>query len=153
MLLATSTHSPPSRLEDARRSSTQFDRHPGTPTERQDLAALHLVERLLDLVEGDGLGHEAVEVEAALAGRGRSASGSRGEGRQSPYQLDFSAPPRPKTSMNGSSTHRRPGSRHADQDDGAGEVAGVERLLVAPSGCRPPRCTRRRRTPSVDATG
>ena len=50
-------------------------------------------------------------------------------GRQSPYQEDFSAPPRPKTSISGSSMrHRR--VRHADQDDGAGQVAGVERLLV-----------------------
>ena len=37
----------------------------------QHLAALHLVERVLDLVERDGLAHEAVEVEAALRGRGR----------------------------------------------------------------------------------
>ena len=29
--------------------------------------------------------------------------GKSRDGRQSPYQLDFSAPPRPKTSMNGSS--------------------------------------------------
>ena len=50
-------------------------------------------------------------------------------GRQSPYQEDFSAPPRPKTSISGSSIFMV-GVGHADQDDGAGEVAGVERLLV-----------------------
>ena len=32
----------------------------------QHLAALHLVERVLDLVERDRLGHEPVEVEATL---------------------------------------------------------------------------------------
>ena len=37
----------------------------------QHLAALHLVERLLDVVERDGLAHEAVEVEAARRGTGR----------------------------------------------------------------------------------
>ena len=51
------------------------------------------------------------------------------EGRQSPYQDDFSAPPRPKTSSSGSSSVIS-GVGHADQDDGAGEVAGVEGLLV-----------------------
>ncbi len=47
----------------------QFDAH-GTASEHHDaaehLAALHLVERLLDAVEPDRLRHEAVEVEAAL---------------------------------------------------------------------------------------
>ncbi len=55
-------------------------------------------------------------------------------GRQSPYQLGLSAPPRPKNSIIGSSKrHRRVG--HADLHDGAGEVAGEERLLAAPRGC------------------
>ena len=62
--------------------------------------------------------------------RYRSMSiGKSRDGRQSPYQLDLSAPPRPNTSMNGSSMHvGRPG--HADEHDGAGEVPRLERLLV-----------------------
>ena len=69
----------------------------------QHLAALHLVERLLDVVERDLLATRSGRGRAGPGGRGRSASGSRGVGRQSPYQLDLSAPPRPNTSMNGSS--------------------------------------------------
>ena len=49
-------------------------------------------------------------------------------GRQSPYQLGLSRPPRPKKSIIGSSM-RISGFGHADLHDGAGEVAGVERLL------------------------
>ena len=49
-------------------------------------------------------------------------------GRQSPYQLGLSRPPRPKKSIIGRSM-RISGFGHADLHDGAGEVAGVERLL------------------------
>ncbi len=55
--------------------------------------------------------------------------GKSRDGRQSPYQLDFRAPPRPNSSMNGSSMVSV-GSGHADEHDGAGEVAGLERLAV-----------------------
>ena len=75
----------------------------------------------------DRLADEAVEVERPCRYRSISIGKSR-DGRQSPYHDDFSAPPRPKTSMNGSSNVMSGG--HADQHDGAGEVAGVERLLV-----------------------
>ena len=87
----------------------------------EHLAALHLVERLLDVVEGDLLADEAVEVEPPWRYRSISIGKSR-DGRQSPYQLDFRAPPRPNTSMNGSSIGR-PSGGHADEHDGAGEVA------------------------------
>ena len=62
--------------------------------------------------------------------RCRSMSiGKSREGRQSPYQDDFSAPPRPKTSSSGSSSFIS-GVGTPDQDDRAGQVAGVEGLLV-----------------------
>ena len=99
----------------------------------QHLAALHLVERLLDVVERDGLGHELCRGRAGPAGTGRSSIGKSRLGRQSPYQRGFSAPPRPKNSIIGSSSCHV-GVGHADLHDGAGQVAGVERLLVASSG-------------------
>ena len=84
---------------------------PGAPrgvpeSERDDgaehLAALHAMERRLDVVEADRLGDEAVEVEAALqveVDEQREVAA----GRQSPYQDGFSAPPRPKKSIIGMS--------------------------------------------------
>ena len=55
--------------------------------------------------------------------------GKSREGRQSPYHDDLSAPPRAKKSINGSSRVMLR-VRHADEYNGPGEVAGVERLLV-----------------------
>ena len=49
-------------------------------------------------------------------------------GRQSPYQEDLSAPPRPKTSISGSSIVMS-GVGTPTRTTRAGEVAGVERLL------------------------
>ena len=56
------------------------------------------------------------------------SSGKSRLGRQSPYQLGLMRPPRPKSSMNGSSM-RMSGVGHADLHERAGEVAGEERLL------------------------
>ena len=58
---------------------------------------VHLLERRLDVVQPDALGDERVEVDPSLLGR------------QSPYQLDFSEPPRPKTSISGMSGMRMSG--------------------------------------------
>jgi hypothetical protein len=56
--------------------------------------------------EADGLRDEVLEREAALPVEATSIGKSR-EGRQSPYQLDLNAPPRPK---------------HLDQREGDGHV-------------------------------
>ncbi len=91
--------------EDAR-GDEPFD--PARPSQdhhrAQHVAAPHRGERLLDVVQRDRLADERVQVQPALAGRGRSASGKSRDGRQSPYQEDFSEPPRPKTSSSGSSS-------------------------------------------------
>ncbi len=55
--------------------------------------------------------------------------GKSREGRQSPYQEDFSEPPRPNT-IQQRQFQGHLGAGHTHQDDGAGQVAGVERLLV-----------------------
>ena len=95
--------------EDAvRADEVDARRHRGAGSEHhhraEHLAALHLVERLLDLVERDRLRHEPVEVEAALQVEVDEQRGSRGVGRQSPYHDGLSAPPRPKNSIIGISS-------------------------------------------------
>ena len=54
--------------------------------------------------------------------------GKSRDGRQSPYQLGLSAPP-PEEVDHRDVGQRHVGRRHTDLHDGAGEVAGVERLL------------------------
>ena len=68
----------------------------------QDLAALHAGEGLLDLVDADRLADEAVEVEPPVEVE-VDQHGEVARGRQSPYQLGLSAPPRPKNSIIGRS--------------------------------------------------
>ncbi len=68
---------------------------------------------------------EAVEVEAALAGRGRSASGSRGSaGSRRTSSASGRRPGRRTRSWEVGDGHR--GRRHADLHDRAGQVAGEE---------------------------
>ncbi len=69
----------------------------------QHVAVVHLLERRLHVAEPDLLGDERVEVEPSLLVEVETSIGKSREGRQSPYQLDFSAPPRPKTSISGMS--------------------------------------------------
>ena len=69
-----------------------------------------------------------VEVAAGPAGRGRSASGSRGwAGSRRTRRTSARRRGRRRRSAAARASCR---GRHADQDDGAGQVAGVERLLV-----------------------
>lgn len=66
---------------------------------------MHLLEGRLDVSQLDPLGDKLLEREAALLiqrHEGREVSG----GRQSPYQLLLSEPPRPKISISGSSSFR-----------------------------------------------
>src|SRR5215211_7080186 len=93
----------------------------------QHLVALHLGERLLDLVEGDGLGDEPVEIVAAAqvqvdqywevaAGQAVAVPG-RPQGPAAAVEVQH-----PDVDA-----HLRVGHAHLDQ--GAGVVAGVEGLL------------------------
>ena len=86
------------------------------------------MERLLDIAEADRLADEVVERRGDPAGSRSTSSGKSRLGRQSPYQLGLSAPPRPKNSIIGMSGNVIVGRGHADLHDGAGEVAGEERL-------------------------
>ena len=57
----------PARRVSPHSNHTTFSTRLAAPTTgAEDLAALHLVERLLDVVEGDRLGHEPLERQAAL---------------------------------------------------------------------------------------
>ena len=105
----------------------------GRPSEHhhraQDLAAVHLVEGLLDVAEPDRLGHEARRGRSGPAGTGRSASGSRGwaGSRRTSWT---SARRRDRRPRSAAARCVMSGVGHPDEHDGAGEVAGVERLLV-----------------------
>src|SRR5512132_960025 len=93
----------------------------------QDLVALHLGERLLDLVEGDGLGDEPVEIVAAAqvqVDQYREVAG--GQAVAVPGR-----PQRPAAAVEVEHAQVDPHLRvgDADLDHGPGVVAGVERLL------------------------
>ena len=113
-LLSTS-HSPPSNLNFPDVTTRATGPRParwgsGVPrvfavsrstTTEADFAAVHLGERLFDVVEADRLGDERVEVEAPLAVEvDEHREVPRGKAVAVP--ADFNAPPRPKTSINGS---------------------------------------------------
>ena len=102
--------------------------HFSTTTERSTSPACILWKASSMSPMPDALGDEllqrqpALQVEADQRGKSRS-------GRQSPYHDDFSAPPREKKSISGISERRMSGRRNADQHNGSGQIAGVERLL------------------------
>ena len=88
----------------------------------QDFAPLHLVERLLDLVERDRLGHELVEREAAL-------EVELDERREVARRQAVAVPTRLQRAAASEEVDHRDvgeghvGCRHADLHHGAGEVA------------------------------
>src|SRR4051794_4988695 len=88
---------------------------------------MHLGERILDVVERDGLADEAVEIEATLqvhVDEHREITC-----RQTvavPTRLQRT-PPTEEVEQRHLDAHLR--CRYADEDHGAGEVARVERLL------------------------
>src|SRR5699024_430401 len=94
----------------------------------QDVTVVHPLERRLDTIEGDLLGHERVEVEPALlvqvdqhrevAARQTVAVPARLQGASASENVD-----------QGNIRHRHVGCRYADEDEYAGQVACVERLL------------------------
>ena len=94
----------------------------------QHLAALHLVEGLLDAVERDRLGHEAVEVEPALQVQvDQHREVAAGQAVAVPAGLERAATAEELDHRD--LRHRHVGGRHADLHDRAGQVAGEERLL------------------------
>ena len=93
----------------------------------QHLAALHLVERVLDVVEADGLAHEALEVEAPVEVQvDEHREVARREAVAVPARLERAAATE-ELDHRQLDAHRRVG--HAHLHDGAREVARVERLL------------------------
>src|SRR4051794_37345610 len=93
----------------------------------QHVAVVHLLERGLDVVQPDRLGDERVEVEAALqvqVDQHREVPG--GQAVAVPGGLDRAAAAEDLDQRQLDLHVRR---RDADQDDPAGQVAGVERLL------------------------
>src|SRR4051795_243709 len=93
----------------------------------QHLAAVHLLEGLLDVLEGDGLGDELVEREAALqvqVDEHREVAG--GQAVAVPGGLDRPAPAEDLDRRQLDLHVRR---RDADHHHPAGQVAGVEGLL------------------------
>ena len=89
---------------------------------------MHLVERRLDVVDADLLGHERVEVEPALLVEvDQHREVAAGQAVAVPARLQRAAATEDVDQRDLGDLHVRGG--HADQDDGAGQVAGVERLL------------------------
>ena len=105
----------------------------GPPRPTQHLAPLHPVERLLDPLEPDPLGNEPVQVESALQvqvdehGKSWTLQAVAVPGR-----LERTAPAEhlDEAAVRAASS----GDGHADEHDGAGQVARLERL---PVGLRP----------------
>ncbi len=95
-------------------------------------AVVHLGERRLDVTEPDRLGDEGVEVEAPLPVEvDEHREVARGQAVAVPAGLQRPAATEDLDHRQG---HLLVGRRDADEDDAAGEVARVERLLV---GLRP----------------
>src|SRR5215212_6251306 len=93
----------------------------------QHLAAVHLVEGLLDAVDADGLGHEVVEREAALQVEvDQHREVAAGQAVAVPGRLDR---PAAAEDLDQRQLDRHVRGGDADQDDAAREVAGVEGLL------------------------
>ena len=116
------------------RSATRWSRLEGNGPSEQDhraqhLAALHLLERRLDVAEADRLARRTRRGRAGPAGRGRSASGSRATAG-SRRTRTTSARRRGRRRRSAAGRGASVGRGHADEHHGAGEVAGVEGLLV-----------------------
>ena len=102
--------------------------HQSTTTERSTSPCVHLVEGGLDVADADLLGHERVEVEPALLVEvDEHREVARGQAVAVPGRLQRPAATEDVDERDVGHLHVR--RRHADQHDGAGEVAGVERLL------------------------
>src|SRR5215210_8178588 len=133
-LLSTS-HSPPSSAnvpEVTTRSTRTVPIRTPSPSEHhdraQDLAAMHLEEGLLDVLEPDRLGDEAVERQPALQVQ-------VDEHREVAAGQAVAVPRRLQRTAAAEEVHQRHvdphvGCGNADEHDRAGEVARVERLLV-----------------------
>ena len=103
-------------------------RHHRTTTERSTSPLVHLLERRLDVAEPDLLGHERVEVEAALQVEvDQHREVAAGQAVAVPAGLQRAAAAEHVDQRDVGDLHVRGG--YADQDQRAGEVAGVERLL------------------------
>ena len=103
--------------------------HQKITTRAEHVAVVHLLERRLDVADADLLGDERVEVEPALlveVDQHREVARRAGSRRTSWTSARRRGRRRRSAGCRGSSC---PGVGHADQDDGAGQVAGVERLL------------------------
>ena len=107
------------------------DARPGAhriTTRAEYVAVVHLLEGGLDVADADLLGDERVEVEPALlveVDQHREVTG--GQAVAVPARLQRAAAPEHVDEREVGDLHVR--GRHPDQDDRAGQVAGVERLL------------------------
>ena len=102
--------------------------HENTTTERRTQPSCILVERRLDVAEADLLGDERVEVEPPLLVEvDEHREVARGQAVAVPAGLEGPSAAEDVDQRDVGHLHVR--RRHADQDDGAGQVAGVERLL------------------------
>ena len=102
--------------------------HQRITTERSTSPSVHLVERRLDVADADLLGDERVEVEPALLVEvDEHREVAVGQAVAVPAGLERAAATEDVDQREVGDLHVR--RRYADQDDGAGQVAGVERLL------------------------
>src|SRR4051812_37760833 len=112
------------RANAASRVAAGLQDHDGA----EHLAALHLVERGLDVLERDRLGHEAVQVESTLQVQvDQHREVARRQAVAVPARLEL---PATAEQLDERQLDRHVGPRHADQDDSAGEIARLERLAV-----------------------
>ena len=102
MLFVTS-HSPPSRAKMPSVVTSSIPIGSEHHDAAEHLAVLHLLERRPRSRRGRSSPRRSRRDRAGPGGRGRSSIGKSRLGRQSPYHDDFSAPPCPNTSRNGSS--------------------------------------------------
>src|SRR5205823_3886737 len=108
------------------RSADSCLHHHHTP---QYLAPLHTAEGLLDLIEPDRLTHEAVEVEPALQVQ-VDEEGEVPRRQAVPVPGGLQGGPLAEEVDHRDLGEHHVGSGHADENDPAGEVGGVEGLAV-----------------------